>query len=117
MARLMRGLMAVDPSECSVVAWTRANIGEVLPSVVTPLTWSVFRANLLRQPLSKVEAESSPNGPIRLIEGRAYLRLEALLGSFCYLPGVGPDVIRQALGVDQLAHWGDAWKPRGNLLA
>jgi len=109
--------MAVDQSDCSAVTWTRANIGEVLPSVVTPLTWSVFQANLLRQPLEKLEAESSPNRPIRLIEGRAYLRLDALLGSFCYLPGVDPDVIREALGVDQWVHWGDDWKLRDNLLA
>ncbi len=117
MARLMRGLMAVDQSDCSAVTWTRANIGEVLPGVVTPLTWSVFRANLLRQSLRKIEAESSPNGPIRLIEGRAYLRLDALLGSFCYLPGVDPDVVREALGVDQGGHWDDDWKPRADLLA
>jgi phosphohistidine swiveling domain-containing protein len=115
--RLLRGLMAVDQSDCPAVAWTRANIGEVLPGVVTPLTWSVFRANLLRQPLSAVEAKSDPNGPIQLVEGRAYLRLDALLGSFCYLPGVGPDVVRQALGVDQWVHWGDGWKPESNLLA
>ena len=117
MTRLVRGLRAVDQSDGSTVAWTRANIGEVLPGVVTPLTWSVFLANLLRRPLSKVEAESSPNGPIRLVKGRAYLRLDALLGSFCYLPGVGPDVVRQALGVDQEVHRSDGWKPRDNLLA
>lgn len=117
MARLMRKLMAVDQPDCSAVAWTRANIGEVLPGVVTPLTWSVFRVNLLRHTLSKIEAESNPNGPIRLIKGRAYLRLDALLGSFCYLPGVDPDVVRQALGVDQWVHRSDDWKPRGNLLA
>ncbi len=117
MLRLMRGLKAVDQPDCSAVAWTRANIGEVLPGVVTPLTWSVFQANLLRQPLSKVKAESNPNGPIRLVEGRAYLRLDALLGSFCYLPGVDPHVVCQALGVDQETHRSDGWKPRGNLLA
>jgi phosphohistidine swiveling domain-containing protein len=117
MLRLMRRLKAVDRSGCSAVTWTRANIGEVLPGLVTPLTWSVFRANLLRQPLSKVEAESNPNGPIRLIEGRAYLRLDALLGSFCYLPGVGPHVVCQALGVDQEIYQSDGWKTRGNLLA
>ena len=71
MTRLVRGLRAVDQSDGSTVAWTRANIGEVLPGVVTPLTWSVFLANLLRRPLSKVEAESSPNGPIRLGKGGA----------------------------------------------
>jgi pyruvate,water dikinase len=43
--------------------------------------------------------------------------LDALLGSFCYLPGVDPDVIREALGVDQWVHWGDDWKLRDNLLA
>jgi phosphohistidine swiveling domain-containing protein len=116
MARLIRGLIAVDQSDYSAEVWTRANIGEVLPGVVTPLTWSVFRANLLRRPLSKIEAESSPNGPIRLIKGRAYLRLSALLGSFCYLPGVDPGVVCQALGVDQEGHRSDGWKPRGNLL-
>lgn len=108
--------LQIQPEQTGVV-WTRANIGEVLPGVVTPLTWSVFRANLLRYPLSKVEAEGSPNGPIRRIRGRAYLRLDALLGSFCYLPGVDPDVVRQALGVDLEINQGDGWQPKGNLLA
>lgn len=117
MVRLTRRLRADDQPDCSTVTWTRANIGEVLPGVVTPLTWSVFRANLLRQPLDKVEAPNNPNGPIRLIEGRAYLRLDALLGSFCYLPGVDPDVVRQALGVDRHGHRSDGWKPKTNLLA
>jgi phosphohistidine swiveling domain-containing protein len=116
MARLVRKLMAVDQPDRLAEVWTLANIGEVLPGVVTPFTWSVFRANLLRQPLGKIEAESSPNGPIRLIEGRAYLRLDALLGSFCYLPGVDPEVVCQALGVDQEVHPSDGWRPRGNLL-
>ncbi len=131
MIRFRREPKAVEQPDCSecveglpdlpsggpAALWTRANIGEVLPGVVTPLTWSVFRANLLRRPVGRVEAESSPHDPLRLVEGRAYLRLDALLGSFCYLPGVDPEVVCQALGVDrQVLRRDGGRKPKGNLL-
>jgi phosphohistidine swiveling domain-containing protein len=83
--------------------WTRANVGEVLPHAITPLTWAVFQATLLNQPaLAEEESddcEGESRGIIR-VHGRAYIRLDCLLDSFCYLPSVTPQVIGQVLGVN-----------------
>ncbi len=82
--------------------WTRANIGEVLPGPVTPLTWRIFLATLTNRPQSAFEptGQDSIEGGlgIRLINGRAYIRLDRFLDSFCYLPFVTPEVMQQVLG-------------------
>ncbi len=83
--------------------WTRANIGEVLPHVVTPLTWGIFRATLLNNPALAFGVSSSRRHEgegIRLLHGRAYVRLDSLLDSFCYLPAITPQVMRRVLGVN-----------------
>lgn len=95
--------------------WTRANIGEVLPGVVTPLTWHVFRATLLNEPARALtlSEEGAARDGVRRVRGRAYVRLDGLLDTFCYLPGVTPAVMHQALGVD-LPPTASAYKsPRG----
>lgn len=81
--------------------WTRANIGEVLPHVITPMTWAVFQATLLNDPAFML-AESGgehDRGGVTRIYGRAYIRLDGILDSFCYLPLVTPQVMSQVLGV------------------
>jgi len=83
--------------------WTRANIGEVLPHVVTPLTWAVFQATLLNDPalaLGASDVDDRGSEGIRRIHGRAYVRLDSLLDSFCYLPTITPQVMRRVLGVN-----------------
>lgn len=89
--------------------WTRANVGEVLPHAVTPLTWAVFQATLQGQPEliwqngTDGDGFSLPagrNAGVRRLAGRVWIRLDALLDSFCYLPGVTPQVMEQVLGVD-----------------
>lgn len=81
--------------------WTRANIGEVLPNVVTPLTWDVFRATLSNSTHAKgnkPEDIEKIQG-IALKQGRAYVRLDRFLDSFCYLPAVTPGLMADVLGV------------------
>jgi len=83
--------------------WTRANIGEVLPDVITPLTWSVFKATLMNCPdlalkPSKI-AQNNDDG-IKRIHGRGYIQLNHFLDSFCYLPFVTPKVMSKVLGVN-----------------
>lgn len=83
--------------------WTRANVGEVLPHVITPLTWAVFRATLLNEPASALGVSTDRkcgSEGIRRIHGRAYVRLDGLLDSFCYLPTVTPQVMGRVLGVN-----------------
>jgi rifampicin phosphotransferase len=96
--------------------WTRANIGEVLPGVVTPLTWSVFSAILLGSPLSSSGIALPENMGIRLIKGRAYLRVDSFLNSFCYLPFVTPETLEKVLGLKLADHSGSYRRPKGFLV-
>lgn len=83
--------------------WTRANIGEVLPKVITPLTWDIFRATLMNRPdlaMDTAEMDTISNERLRQIFGRGYLRLDSFLNSFCYLPFVTPKVMSRVLGID-----------------
>jgi pyruvate,water dikinase len=73
--------------------WTRANIGEVMPSVVTPLTWSVFRRHLTGK-------EDDDAAMIRLIDGRAHLRRDAVLSSFAWLAWADQKAVGRALGLE-----------------
>ena len=82
--------------------WTRANIGEVLPGPVTPLTWRIFLATLTGRPeMAFTPSEEGLNDSslgIRLMHGCAYIRLDQFLDSFCYLPFVSPEVMHKVLG-------------------
>ena len=97
--------------------WTRANVGEVLPDVVTPLTWAIFRTILMRPGLSKEtdKKETSHQGveQIALIKGRGYIRLELFLDSFCYLPFVTPEIMDLVLGVKIPTNIKNYKRPRG----
>lgn len=115
-------ILQARPITCTVPSlppsrvWTRANIGEVLPDVVTPLTWSVFRATLLQNPASALRRGADQvegNEGVRRFSGRAHIRLDCLLDSFCYLPTVTPTVIREVLGVDLPSTMESYTAPRG----
>jgi rifampicin phosphotransferase len=88
--------------------WTRANVGEVLPGVVTPLTWSVFSTMLLENQLISPDRSFSDTG-IRLIKGRVYIRVDSFLNSFCYLPFVTPQTMEKVLGL-RLAGYDTSYK-------
>jgi len=96
--------------------WTRANVGEVLPGPVTPLTWDVFRATLFNKPGLVFEPElidrENMDG-FKLINGRVYIRLKQFFDSFCYLPWVTPDVMNRVLGVDTHDLAASYKKPKG----
>ncbi len=94
----------IPPSTINVplsAFWTRANVGEILPNVVTPLTWAVFRATLQGKPDLVWEQSEREDGAeaVRRVDGRVVIRLDALLDTFCYLPTVTPATMRQVLGV------------------
>lgn len=92
--------------------WTRANIGEVLPSVVTPLTWSIFGAVIFGKTISSDKYLGESAG-VRLIDGRAYLRVDHFLNSFCYLPFVTPETLQRVLGLQVTDHAGSYRRPKG----
>lgn len=97
--------------------WTRANIGEVLPCPVTPLTWHVFIATLTGRPEMLLENDKEISGNkiegIRLIQGRAYIRLFDFWDTFCYLPFVTPEIMNRVLGVPVHPELGQYRKPSG----
>ena len=101
--------------------WTRANVGEVLPDVVTPLTWAIFRTILSRPDMSKeTDAdETSRQGAdqIALIKGRGYIRLDLFLDSFCYLPFVTPEIMDLVLGVKMPTNVKNYKRPSGIAVA
>lgn len=91
--------------------WTRANAGEILPGVVTPLTWSVFRpllglAGYFRSlsPLTQHWVWEHPAGQWpespALFGGRAYMELSLVYAGFAYLPGVTPAILQRMLGFE-----------------
>lgn len=85
--------------------WTRANVGEVLPNVITPLTWSIFQATLLDQPERALkypeedEGEDKGRSGIDVLKGRVYIQMQTFLDAYCYLPYVTPEIMYNVLGV------------------
>lgn len=79
--------------------WTRANIGEVLPGVVTEYTWEIFKVTLLGIPLDKLECIDEKTLPVRRFNGRVYVSLRLFFDSFCYLPTVTPQTMETVLGL------------------
>lgn len=102
--------------------WTRANVGEVLPNVVTPLTWSAFQVILQsNQYRPETHRESNTENRLHLSalrrrHGRMYIRLDALLDSFSYLPAVTPQVLGQVLGVELPAIAQNYARPAGPIV-
>ncbi len=78
---------------------TRANIGEIMPDVVTPLTWTTF--------LRTLELEENPARPVRpsrmavLQNGLAHIDLQMLWDSYQSLLGISAEVIlTRGIGCD-----------------
>jgi len=82
--------------------WTRANIGEVLPGVVTPLTFSIFKEGLTGAAAALHGERTSGDGSqdLRLIGGRAYLNLRSAVDALSGLPEIRPSVLHEALGFE-----------------
>ena len=94
--------------------WTRANVGEVFPDTVTPLTWKVFQATILNEPGLEQLGQDDDNkieaAGIKKVRGLVYIKIHSFLDSFCYLPFVTADTLKKVLGVDQMMG-GDRYKP------
>ena len=71
--------------------WTRANIGEVLSGVVTPLTWSTF-IHVIRQ-AEDPRRSPRPSEMARLFNGRAYMQRQALWDSYANIWDIRPEVV------------------------
>ena len=93
--------------------WTRANIGEIIPKPLTPLSWSVFQTiifnssrikyyswldriftNLIHRLPRKPPKIRSP----RIFNGYLYLNMETILKTFGCEPWVSFEILEAALG-------------------
>lgn len=69
--------------------WTNGNTGEVVPDVVTPVTWSVMQTIL--EPLfgsvfDLLCVESGDNSIVGLVAGRIYFNINTCIGGMRHLP-------------------------------
>ncbi len=77
--------------------WSNVNVGEALPEVPTPLTWSV--AGAFGERGFRIAFESvgcSPPEGVRLtstFRGRIYMNLSAILGTLAQVPGLDPETV------------------------
>jgi rifampicin phosphotransferase len=77
---------------------TRANIGEVMPGVLTPLTLSVFIKTL--SALETEDQDVKPSDEIEFINGRAYIKVQGLWNSYSNIVGVNPAIVlSEGIGV------------------
>lgn len=81
--------------------WTNANAGEVLPDVVTPLSWSAV--NLLVMAIfnsvfSWIGLEFGEHPLVGRIAGRVYFNVNTLAGAFRRLPGFKKIDLTRILG-------------------
>ncbi|HES59459.1 MAG TPA: hypothetical protein ENO18_03420, partial [Caldithrix sp.] len=93
--------------------WTRANIGEIIPKPLTPLSWSIFKevifksyrikyyslidrffTNIIHLIPRKPPVEASP----KEIDGYLYLNLDTILKSFGGEPWVNKHILEFGLG-------------------
>ena len=106
-SRPITGILGRGPRQI----WSRANAGEIMPGVVSPLTWSVFKPVLqaagqfrARSPLTihwrwRHPCGNWPDTP-RLFRGRAYMELASVYAGFGSMPGVTPEVLQRILGFE-----------------
>jgi phosphohistidine swiveling domain-containing protein len=92
-----RGHPLVSKKNRSSLVWSNVNVGESLPGVVTPLTWSVlsrFADTGFRKAFGAMgcvmpdDAELFGN-----FRGRIYLNLTEFLAIASQVPGVGPELV------------------------
>jgi pyruvate,water dikinase len=91
--------ITTQPAHPTVSNLTRANIGEVLPGIVTPLTWSTFIHVL--QLRENGEQSPRPSEMITLVDGRAHMDVQRLWDSYSHILGVHPaTVLSNGVGCD-----------------
>jgi pyruvate,water dikinase len=86
--------------------WTSANAAEVLPDVMSPMTWSAIRPivyQLFSSLFGKFGADFDEHPLFRLIAGRAYFNLNTFIGCLRRVPGLGKKDFRELFGGDQRA--------------
>lgn len=97
-----RGLASASaPAAYRPTAWSNVNTGEVLPDVVTPMTWSVvgkLATGLLDAMFGKLGIHTDQSRIVSLIGGRAYFNASMLGSAFEKMPMRGESEITSVFG-------------------
>lgn len=89
------------PARYRPTAWSNVNTGEVLPDVVTPMTWSVvgkLATGLLDALFGKLGIRTDESRMVSLIGGRAYFNASLLGSAFEQMPMRGDGDITSIFG-------------------
>ena len=105
----MRPAKPVSPGEEPVVLWTNANVGEALPAVGSPMTWSIIERFSRRGFVRAFGAMGLkvPRGA-RLVggwQGRVYLNLSEFMAIASKLPWMSPQLLWRVAGGGELTPW------------
>lgn len=69
--------------------WTNSNVGEAVPDVITPLTWSILEplVNVIFRPVLKMLCVDTGDNPVfGIIAGRVYFNINTILAAFKRFP-------------------------------
>ncbi len=83
------------------VVWSNVNTGEVLPDVITPMTWSVVKPLvdvLIGGLLTRMGANLTGHTLFDLVGGRAYANLNTVLGVIRRIPGMRKRSLTELFG-------------------
>jgi pyruvate,water dikinase len=89
-----------------LVVWSNTNLGELLPEVATPMTFSVARRfidELLGAFVGKLGLDMRTLPIVGLVAGRLYLNMNAVAALFRRMPGMGRRSYADYFGGDQAA--------------
>lgn len=89
-ARAITTQKSIDPPP-DHTQWTRANVGEVLSGVPTPLTWSTF-IHVVRE-AEDPHQSPRPSEMARRFGGRVYMQRQALWDSYAHIWGLKTEII------------------------
>lgn len=101
-----RPVTAVAPSESwkNRQVWTNANLGEVIPDVVTPVNWSLVKVlgtAIFDSIFSWIGIDFGDNPLIGKVAGRAYFNINTFDGAIRHFPGLRKMDLSQVLGGEQ----------------
>ncbi len=103
---------AVTPAQrYRLTAWSNVNTGEVLPDVVTPMTWSIvgrMASALIEALFGKLGVRCAHDRLTTLVAGRAYFNATLLVSAVSKMPlAGGADVVSLFGGADAPAGYND----------
>ncbi|MDD2714742.1 MAG: PEP/pyruvate-binding domain-containing protein [Candidatus Wallbacteria bacterium] len=102
-SRPVTAVSAYDPLEDRQI-WTNANTGEVLPDVVTPLTWSLvqdFIQKLFGMILRNIGCSVDTSKIIGLVAGRVYFNINTMASIINSIPGLTRLNLEEVFGGQQ----------------